>query len=824
MDPSRGSQTKFSLGHLSQPQSQATEETKAQNVKRIATDLLALRCFDLMIKIPRHIDNEQDELWIPPPTIQQKDSPKTLSRPQFPDTHAPDPSLQGAEIPKRLTLIPADADQLIDFFFENAYFYFPIFNRSVVELAMMEPNKAHSLLLLNVVFMTACKHMHQAKEFDRALTFRDRARELQSYVDSKMRLMAIQAQLLGKQVTYGVFTSITCASMVLDPHAGNSASVSSCSSSTTSDHQMITRDRSLPEAVYQARLWVFWGIYLRDCISRLYWGCPVGFDNTTVTADLPRIEGCVGFGPKRRLIPDRTSPRCVIGKRRDTRQSKNSGVSNKRRSTGIQEQGSILVNVNYRSRNDSDSDNEDDESEEDDDDDDDSVPVGTRRQDIQEDQGLEGDCSQGKVDECDAAAVEMDLHMDRMQVLIESEQDPTDNGTFVRRIFIEEIRLWTIGRQVSLYLSGRSIESFPGSISFACPQEPLNAPSSSSLPFASLASSVAATLNQLNGWWRHPAAALSEQAWLQDLELQSLQRELITWERDLPEHLRFRSDVEAEDINHSINGVVIMAYYTITVMLQSAYLPSVGSGKKTVGTNSVFASPGGLNSRERCGSPTTSSVAQAQARSSRDSPTCSFSNEHPHQHQEQQGRFANTAHRICTNLSNTILHHVELMLDTYPNWCSIQAKVNHALTVALRVACENSKPNMTSPADQQEAQAQFKKGIALYKRLALLPAPLTIRDRPAEVDVQQMESIEDQFREMLVTTAAAEENEKKEENDGGNHGEPTSREQEQNGQPEDTTAEGIALSNLPPRPQPHVFGNEEEEPFDFDFLFSTSAL
>ena len=49
-------------------------------------------------------------------------------------------------------------------------------NRAAVELAMMETDQAHSLLLLNVVFMTASKHLFRAREFDRAIKFRERAR------------------------------------------------------------------------------------------------------------------------------------------------------------------------------------------------------------------------------------------------------------------------------------------------------------------------------------------------------------------------------------------------------------------------------------------------------------------------------------------------------------------------------------------------------------------------------------------------------------------------------------------------------------------------
>ena len=42
-------------------------------------------------------------------------------------------------------------------------------------------------------------------------------------------------------------------------------------------------------------------------------------------------------------------------------------------------------------------------------------------------------------------------------------------------------------------------------------------------------------------------------------------------------------------------------------------------------------------------------------------------------------------------------------------------------------------------------------GSDLFKRLALLPDPLTIRDWPAEEDVQVMLNLEEEFREMMTT-------------------------------------------------------------------------
>jgi hypothetical protein len=91
------------------------------------------------------------------------------------------------------------------------------------------------------------------------------------------------------------------------------------------------------------------------------------------------------------------------------------------------------------------------------------------------------------------------------------------------------------------------------------------------------------------------------------------------------------------------------------------------------------------------------------------------------------------------------------MLDSYPNWCSIQAKLNQSLTAALRVSCLNARLSSNSKAIRDEAKAGFKMGSELFKRQAMLPAPLTVRDWPAEEDVKQMQGLEDGFREMMTT-------------------------------------------------------------------------
>ena len=278
-----------------------------------------------------------------------------------------------------------------------------------------------------------------------------------------------------------------------------------------------------------------------------------------------------------------------------------------------------------------------------------------------------------------------------------------------------------------------------------------------------------------------------------------------------------------------------MSYYTITIMLQSAYLPgpdrkapSAQSEAPVLSTlsssldRSRAAQKGSAEDNGKDASATTSQKNDCRdSRSPTPSPALSSGQCAPAvlgdgQAQGTQRRFANPAHKICTELSNTLLHHVEVVLDSYPNWCSIQAKVNHALKVCLRVACENSKPSMTCPADREEAQAQFRMGSDLYRRLSVLPEPLTIRDHPGEKDVQYMDSVEESFREMLVTTMY--------DNDSDEGGEVLEREglgQSDLDHKDRVVSElEIALNKI--APPEHIFGNGLDESFDFEFPFPTS--
>lgn len=183
-----------------------------------------------------------------------------------------------------------------------------------------------------------------------------------------------------------------------------------------------------------------------------------------------------------------------------------------------------------------------------------------------------------------------------------------------------------------------------------------------------------------------------------------------------------------------------MSYYTITILLQSAYLPI---HQDTSSRNSTPSAKPADSNEETATMSLTVSDSQSQAQIEED--------KEDKEKRPTDQEYFNTAHQICSELSNVLLHHVELMLDFYPQWCTIQAKINHVLTAALRVSCLNAKLTNSSALIRQEAKAEFKMGSELFKRLTLLPYPLTIRDRPAEDDVESLLEFEAEFKEMMIT-------------------------------------------------------------------------
>lgn len=155
------------------------------------------------------------------------------------------------------------------------------------------------------------------------------------------------------------------------------------------------------------------------------------------------------------------------------------------------------------------------------------------------------------------SSIDIKRHTERMRLLLDAEDDVTDGGTYSRILFLEEIKLWTIGRRAGLYLMGRSTSSsvsplgaMTGSCSTTSSVHDLYGGSTSgsiagleaSDPFST---AINASLD---------ASRCSERAWLEDKELQGLQAELMAWEQALSSNFKFRQDLDAPDINHKVNG------------------------------------------------------------------------------------------------------------------------------------------------------------------------------------------------------------------------------------------------------------------------------
>ncbi|KAF9131413.1 hypothetical protein BGW39_001843 [Mortierella sp. 14UC] len=860
-------------------QSRADElRDEAARIQKIARDILDCQQYDYSVFLPRHISQEYPELWVAP--------------------HSNQPgSLDG--IPRQLLVLPKDANFLVDVFFENACFYYPILNRTAVELHLMEPHTAYSLFLLNIVFMAACKHLGKSTYIKRAIQFRERARELQYHIDGRVRLSRIQGALLGSQVIYGVFTVVIgfaqlCGSYIELPTRSNLRKVGDNRNGIESDdcgyndgydetmvtdiaeesRKLVAQKGVIPEAAYQQRLWSFWTIFARDSIARLYFGWPHGIDAVAITAELPTIKGSVGLGGRRKGLngfggqPGGGSGSGGVagtaGKRRGAAmkpvlppgrkvmKAADKSVQKQHKS----ERESYRVATTFSDDDDEGNDDEDDEAQGSDDDESDLEQGDVRFQgtpSMSRSSGVDATMNpavaatgtgekKGKwsfdgpllpsVDGHEVApsisglsktflekqsrgedihrrgsseaggsgsgsgsgsggpgtdthsSLDIKRHTERMKLLLDAEDDVTDGGTYSRILFLEEIKLWTIGRRAGLYLMGRGTSSsvrpigaMTGSYSTTSSVNDLYGASTGtglevSDPFATTINATA------------EASRYSEQAWLEDKELQGLQAELMAWEQALPPMFKFRQDVDAPDINHKVNGklaVLSLFYYTITIMLQTSYLP-IPQYLTSSSRSTAFKSPESISQEydelfSRSQSVTSIGLSDdgiaAAAQVKRESGDEYLSpNRFAYLRQQQQhqrsssngslyggfgsgggiaGGYFNTAHKICTQLSNVLYHHLELMLDSYPNWCSIQSKLNHSLVAALRVSCLNARLSSNSQAIRDEAKAGFKMGSDLFKRLALLPDPLTIRDWPAEEDVKVMLDLEEEFREMMTT-------------------------------------------------------------------------
>ncbi|KAF9947092.1 hypothetical protein BGZ70_002883, partial [Mortierella alpina] len=288
------------------------QKRELRQLQKIAGDLLAIKKFDLSILMPRHISQEQDEFFIM----------STLTA----------TSTKG--IPNHLLLLPRDANYLADVFFENAYFYYPIINRATVELCLMEPQTPHALFVLNIIFMIACRHLARTSDMKRAIQFRERAREVQLHIDSKLRHTRLQGVLLGYLAVYGPFKpsigmaqecgtynvlATTPSTPVELPSSPRSPTSCDVFSELQSECRSVHANRAtIHEAAYQARLWTFWGYFIRDSVARLYFGWPHGLDTMFISPELPKVEGFVGVGGKRGpLSVSVGNPKAsVTGKRR----------------------------------------------------------------------------------------------------------------------------------------------------------------------------------------------------------------------------------------------------------------------------------------------------------------------------------------------------------------------------------------------------------------------------------------------------------------------------------------------------------------------------
>ncbi|KAF9328895.1 hypothetical protein BGZ91_000795, partial [Linnemannia elongata] len=519
----------------SSPIQSRTEEQQdeAARIRKIAKDLLDCQQYDYGVFLPRHISQEEPEIWVAP--------------------HSNQPgSLDG--IPRQLLVLPKDANFLVDVFFENACFYYPILNRLTVELHLMEPHTAHSLFLLNIVFMAACKHLGKSTYIKRAIQFRERARELQYHIDGRVRLSRIQGALLGSQVIYGVFTVVIgfaqlCGSYIklptipnLPEDKNNNNNPTRISSDDYDDgnetmtdlaeesRRLAAQKGTIPEAAFQQRLWSFWTIYIRDSMSRLYFGWPHGIDALAITADIPRIKGCVGLGGRRKGLNGYGGRPGVVtggtGKRRGPVKPVLPGRKlMKAADKDMQQQVHRSEMESYRvssTLSDDDDDDDDDSGKgggSDDDDDDSDLEQGdirfqdtssmsrpsvdatmstatgekrgkwsfdgpllpsvdgrevapsisglsrtfvekqSRGEDIYRRTSGSGSGSGSGPGTGSHSSIDIKRHTERMKLLLDAEDDLTDGGTYSRILFLEEIKLWTIGRRAGLYLMGRSTSS-----------------------------------------------------------------------------------------------------------------------------------------------------------------------------------------------------------------------------------------------------------------------------------------------------------------------------------------------------------------------------
>ncbi|KAG0378515.1 hypothetical protein BGX24_003594 [Mortierella sp. AD032] len=749
------------------------ESLKARRVHRMAKDLINIKKNEFTLLIPRHILHEDDELFV-------VRNLQTNSKPQ--------------RIPPRLMAVPRDANFLVEVFFEHAHFYYPVLNRAVVELCLMEPHTPSSMLLLSTVFMVACKHLPRTEDTLRAIEFRERVRELRWCIEDPTQLNFMLAEMLGFMAVYGL-CGITPGMM---EYCGTHRTMASKESGTILSNPEIdgAPKDPLPEVTHQSKLWLFWAHYLRDSIAKLYFGYHFGMDAKPMTAELPKIKNFVGLGgrvARSNQDSDIMAAATATTKKRREFSGRGQCLPDKR----VLHDSDARISANRDDRTQFRGTRANYESDESGDDDDSSPWRGgseapsdvsmpsypsygaerrpgvgganylTRTLSALSKEMLEaqsrGDSISYETLTSGDAAETLDpqafkIHMERMEILLRSQEDATDGGSYARALFLEEVRLWTIGRRLSAYLASRTTTDTPIHLMGL------------SSPASSVSTDTPSSVHEGSGVW-------SEQAWAQDQELQNLQADLIAWERSIPDHLRFRSDVDHPDVNHKVNGK--MSYYTITILLQTAYLPDLpdplrsktlskkpssqahnqdGPRNDAETRRDVDSEPTTPPSQRHDARPQTRSAVSKDAAELASSASSNTTTTTGTATAADVDGYYNTAHRICTELSNVVFHHIEIMLERYTRWCSIQAKINHALIAAQRVVCLNARLNSTSATMRDEAKAGFKMGSDLYKRLALLPGPLVYYDRPPVEDIHYMNDLDKVFEQMVISQNEEREN------------------------------------------------------------------
>ena len=389
------------------------------------------------------------------------------------------------------------------------------------------------------------------------------------------------AEMMGYMAVYGLF-GITPGMM---EYCGTHWTFASKNSGTQVSHpktELVEEGSpkgSLPEVNHQYRLWLFWAYYLRDSISKLYFGFYFGIDAKRMTAELPKIKNFVGLGGRAAPSVKATSTAtaavaaAATKRRREVFAGPCTALPDKRRilpdpearvGGDLEDRTQFRSTQGYSAETDDSGDDEGSTLPKAGSDGDPNVvmppnpsygverpsgvygagganlsgrEVATLSKEVLEAQSRGNSILHGMSETTETLDPEaLKTHMERMEILLRSQDDPTDGGSYARALFLEEVRLWIIGRRLSVYLASRTTGDTP--------HRPVGLPGQVANDSTGTSSS---TTRKGLGYW-------SEQAWKEDLELQSLQADLIAWEKALPDHLKFRLDVDHPDVNQKING------------------------------------------------------------------------------------------------------------------------------------------------------------------------------------------------------------------------------------------------------------------------------